>query len=111
MSRTRVFRYAHTPVRVRVRGGEPVWFTRDLAAALGVPFPPGPLLPASPNGLLGIATAAQVRTVIERAGSGTPNGLRAWMTDVSAQLTAPAPRQPALAPVRRSRPARDYGHH
>ncbi|MET9528189.1 hypothetical protein [Streptomyces coeruleorubidus] len=95
MNGTRVFRYDHAPVRVRVRGGEPVWFSRDLAAALGVRFPPGPLLPASPNALLGIATAAQVWAALETAGCRTPDGFRAWMTDVSTQMLArPAP-QPA----------------
>ncbi|MGW0757109.1 hypothetical protein ACWD1Y_11575 [Streptomyces sp. NPDC002814] len=100
MNGTRVFHYDHAPVRVRVRGGEPVWFARDLAAALGVRFPPGPLLPASPNALRGIATAAQVWTVLETAGCGTPDSFRAWMADVSARVLA----QPARRPAQGSRP-------
>lgn len=105
MNGTRVFHYEHAPVRMRVRGGEPVWFTRDLAAALGVRFPPGPLLPVSANALLGMATAAQVWELVERAGCRTPDTFRAWMTDVSMRmLAAPAP-QPATAPRPRPRPA------
>ncbi|MFI5859304.1 hypothetical protein [Streptomyces parvulus] len=101
---TRVFHYDHGPVRVRVRGGEPVWFVRDVAAALGVRFPPGPLLPASPNALLGMATAAQVWPLVERAGCRAPEAFRAWMTDVSTRvLAAPAP-QPARVPQPRPRP-------
>jgi hypothetical protein len=87
-----------------VRGGEPVWFARDLAAALGVRFPPGPLQPASPNALLGIATAAQVWAVLETAGCGVPDRFRAWMTDVSAQMLARGDRQPAGSPRPRPRP-------
>ncbi|MFD9248310.1 BRO-N domain-containing protein [Streptomyces bottropensis] len=108
MTGTRVFRYDHAPVRVRVRGGEPVWFARDLSAALGVRFPPGPLVPDSPNALLGIATAAQVWTVVEQAGCGAPDAFRDWMTEVSAQILArPAP-QPARGarPLPRPMPAR-----
>ncbi|MGA5411632.1 hypothetical protein ACPCSC_30795 [Streptomyces lavendulocolor] len=100
-----MFRYDQAPVRVRVRGGEPVWFTRDLAAALGVRFPPGPLLPASPNALLGIATAAQVWAVLEAAGCGAPDAFRAWMADVSAQMLARGARPPAGSPRPRPRPA------
>lgn len=97
---TRVFRYRHAPVRVRVRGGEPVWFTRDLAAALGVRCPSGPQLPESVNSLPGMATAAQVWTVAERAGWGAPDTFRAWMTEVSSLiLTRPAPQ-----PARSARP-------
>ncbi|MFB8025941.1 MULTISPECIES: hypothetical protein [unclassified Streptomyces] len=101
---TRVFLYDGFKVRTRVRGGEPVWFVRDVAAALGVQFPPGPLLPASPNSLLGVATAAQVWPLVERAGCGAPEAFRAWMTDVSTRvLTAPAP-QLARVPRPRLRP-------
>ncbi|WP_030372412.1 BRO-N domain-containing protein [Streptomyces rimosus] len=98
---TRVFHYDAAPVRVRVRGGEPVWFTRDLAAALGVRFPPGPLLPASENSLPGMATAAQVWTVVERAGCGAPDAFRAWMTEVSTRILA----RPVPTPASVARPA------
>lgn len=102
--KARVYRFENAPVRVRVRGGEPVWFVRDLAAALGVQFPPGPLLPASPNALPGMATAAQVWPLTEQAGYRAPEAFRAWMTDVSTRvLTAPAP-QPARVPHHRPRP-------
>ncbi|MFC8538053.1 hypothetical protein ACFUJY_29635 [Streptomyces sp. NPDC057249] len=104
MNGTRVFHYGHAPVRVRVRGGEPVWFVRDLTAALGTPAPAGPLLPASVNALPGIATAAQVWLLVERAGCRVSDSFRAWMTDVSTRvLTAPAP-QPARVPHARPRP-------
>ncbi|MEJ8654673.1 hypothetical protein WKI65_43245 [Streptomyces sp. MS1.AVA.3] len=36
---TRVFLYDGFTVRTRVRGGEPVWGTRDVAAVLTVRFP------------------------------------------------------------------------
>jgi hypothetical protein len=91
---TLVFHYQHAPVRVRVYGGEPVWFARDLAAAVGLRLPSGPL-PAAPHAPPGVATAAQVWTVVQRAGCGAPDGLRAWMTEVSAQLAARLPSQPA----------------
>ncbi|MBV1940825.1 hypothetical protein KUF83_30285 [Streptomyces sp. BV286] len=112
---TRTFPYDYAPVRVRVRvrGGEPVWFARDLAAAIGVPFPPGPLLPESPNALLGMATAPQVWAVVERSGCAVPDSFRAWMTDVSARVTAATPvttpaqgPRPALRPVARPVPIR-----
>ncbi|MFJ5142983.1 hypothetical protein [Streptomyces sp. NPDC088707] len=104
MNGTRVFLLDHAPVRVRVRGGEPVWFVRDVAAALGVRFPPGPLLPPAPNALLGMATAAQVWPLVEAAGCRAPDAFRAWMTDVSSHiLDTPAP-QPAQAPPPRLRP-------
>lgn len=108
MNGTRAFLLNHAPVRARLRGGEPVWFARDVAAALGVALPYGPLLPESPNSLPGIATAEQVWTLVRRAGCTTPETLQAWLTDVSAQLTArpvrspaPVPRPRHLAPVRR----------
>lgn len=98
MTRSRVFYYAHAPVRVRVRGGEPVWFSRDVAAALSVRLAAGPVLPESPNSLPGLATAEQVWTLVRQAGCGAPDAFRAWMTEVSAQLTARPTRQPAPAP-------------
>lgn len=99
--RTRVFHYDTAPVRVRVRGGEPVWFTRDLAVALGVRFLAGPLLPASLNSLPGMVTAAQVWTVVEQAGCGAPDGFRSWMTEVSARMLA----RPTLVPAQGARPS------
>ncbi|MEU0857482.1 hypothetical protein ABZ352_18865 [Streptomyces griseofuscus] len=102
MTLTRVFHYDTAPVRVRVRGGEPVWFTRDLAAALGVRFPPGPLFPTSANSLPGMATAAQVWTVAGRAGCGAPDAFRAWMAEVSTLMLARTPPVPAQD----ARPAR-----
>ncbi|MEU7228856.1 hypothetical protein [Streptomyces chrestomyceticus] len=98
---TRVFHYDAAPVRVRVRGGEPVWFTRDLAAALSVRFPPGSLLPASANSLPGLATAAQVWTVVEQTGCGASDAFRAWMTEVSAQILT----RPVATPARGSHSA------
>ncbi|MFD3422621.1 BRO-N domain-containing protein [Streptomyces decoyicus] len=106
---TRVFLYDGFKVRTRVRGGEPVWFTRDVAAALTVRFPAGPVLPESPHSLPGLATADQVWTLVRRAGCGAPDAFRAWMAEVSAQLTArptrppaPVPRPRHLPPVRRT---------
>lgn len=98
MTLTRVFHYDTAPVRVRVRGGEAVWFTRDLAAAVGVRFPTGPLLPTSVSSLPGMATAAQVWTVIELTGCSEPDALRAWMTEVSVLMFTrhtPVPAQDA----------------
>lgn len=89
--RSRTFHYDAAPVRVRARGGEPVWFTRDLAAALGTWFPSGPLLPASGNALPGMATTAQVWEIVGREDRGVPEAFRAWMAEVSAlMLTRPA---------------------
>ncbi|MGC4950974.1 hypothetical protein ACLQ2N_32880 [Streptomyces sp. DT224] len=104
MNGTRVFHFEHAPVRVRVRGGEPVWFVRDLAAALGAPAPAGPLLPASASALPGIATTAQVWPLVELAGCRASDAFRAWVTDVSTRvLASPAP-QPARVPHARPRP-------
>ncbi len=36
MARISSFLYDSAPIRVRVRGGEIVWFMRDVAAALGI---------------------------------------------------------------------------
>ncbi|MFD3815186.1 hypothetical protein ACFWRZ_08970 [Streptomyces rubiginosohelvolus] len=110
---TRTFHFEHAPVRARVRGGEPVWFVRDVAAALGLRLPAAPLLPESPNSLPGIATAEQVWTLVRGAGCGAaPDAFRAWMERVSAQLAAAPARQPApvprprhLTPVRRTHAA------
>lgn len=98
MSLSRVFYYGHAPVRVRVRGGEPVWFSRDIAAALAVRFPAGPVLPESPNSLAGLATAEQVWTLVHRAGCGAPDAFRDWMAEVSAQLTVQSTRPPVPVP-------------
>lgn len=100
MSRAQAFRYGHAPVRVRVRGGELVWFVRDVAAALGLRLPPGPLLPESLNSLPGMATAEQVWTLLRAAGCGARDAFRAWMTEVSAQLLA----RPIPQPARSARP-------
>ncbi|MFD7764139.1 hypothetical protein [Streptomyces microflavus] len=110
---TRTFLYRHAPVRMRVCGGEPVWFIRDVAAALGLRLPTAPLLPESAVSLPGIATAEQVQMFVHRAGWGAEDSFRAWMADVSARLVAqpsspgPAPRPRHLTPVpiRRTRAA------
>ncbi|MFI0742449.1 hypothetical protein ACH4PU_30885 [Streptomyces sp. NPDC021100] len=88
MRTTHVFHYDHAPVRVRVRHGQPLWFARDLAAALGVPLPPGPLHPQSPTSLPGLATTAQIWAIAESGGR-TPENFRAWVTEVSAQILPP----------------------
>ncbi|MGW7090021.1 hypothetical protein ACWGH2_41930 [Streptomyces sp. NPDC054871] len=107
---TRVFLYDGCKVRTRMRGGELVWFTRDVAAALAVRFPAGPVLPESANSLPGIATAEQVWTLVRRAGCGAPDVFRAWMAEVGEQLAAqPSPPVPAprrhLSSVQRTRVA------
>ncbi|MFJ8301300.1 hypothetical protein ACIQ9R_36115 [Streptomyces sp. NPDC094447] len=111
-SLSRAFRYGTAYVRARVRHGEVVWFTRDVAAALGIHrIPARPLLPASPAALPGMATTAQVWTLVELAGCGAPDAFRAWMANVSTQLAeqpqqrpgAPGPR-PRQTPGPRSAP-------
>ncbi|MFF0754476.1 hypothetical protein [Streptomyces sp. NPDC004267] len=97
-SLSRVFRFGTTYVRARVRDGEVVWFTRDVAAALGIHrIPHGPLLPVSPAALPGMATTAQVWALAAGAGCAVPGTFRAWMAEASAELA----QQPSVRKIPR----------
>ncbi|NEA53531.1 hypothetical protein G3I60_05020 [Streptomyces sp. SID13666] len=101
---TTTFRYNSNGIRVRVRGGLPVWFVRDVAVALGIRHSAGPLVPASAHSLPGIATTEQVLTLLDAAGCPVDDAFGTWMSEVSAQVTA-SPTLRSVPPTVRPRTA------
>ncbi|MFF4276197.1 hypothetical protein [Streptomyces sp. NPDC001536] len=81
---TRVFHYAHAPVRARVLRGQAVWFLRDLAAATGARPAPG-----QPTILPGIATTGEACQLLADAGAADIAALRKWLDEATGQLNAP----------------------
>lgn len=95
---TRIFHYAHAPVRARVLREQAVWFLRDLAVATGAHPAPG-----LPTVLPGIATTDEACQLLADAGADDIGALRTWLDETAGQLAAPPARR--LQSVPHPRPA------
>jgi hypothetical protein len=77
---TVVYDSAH--LRVRVRGGDVLWFVRDVAPALGfrLPLTPGNAVPQV------LVTTDELCSVMTAAGFCPPAAFTAWATDLAHRL-------------------------
>lgn len=93
VTRTVVYDSAH--LRVRVRGGEVLWFVRDLGAALG--FAP---LPATGDGLAQVLVpTAELWPLMAAVGYEPDAQFTAWAEELARSLTRPQATAAALRAI------------